>query len=236
MNKNTFIKLVVKHLLIMSGVSLLATLGFYVASLNSAVTLHPNAYRDIIRSIVLVYMLFFSVTVAAASLLSKVKANRKTNWHAVKVKAYFSRVTLYETIGIVFTLVTVFNSIMMLAGLDEPKQGVFAYVHLITRLGIITLIVTLISFKELIENRRKLKRQKLSLTDILYAPQKNTLISVSKAFTNVAMLYCLTVIVFQNSLPASGGRSFYLSLLIICACILIMRLTTTAVKDKVAEG
>lgn len=234
--KDDFITLVIKHFLIMIVVSLLVSLGFYVANLNPAVTLHPNAYRDIIRSIIFVYIFFFSVSVVGKGLLSRVMANRKTNWNAAKIKEYSSRVTLYETIGITFTLVTVINSIMMLTGLDEPKQGVFAYVHLITRLGIITLIVTFISFKEIKDKMKIFKLQKLSLTDILYAPQKNALVSVSKAFTNVSIIYCLTLIVFQNSLPASGGSSFYLSLLIICGVILMIRLMSTAVKGKVGEG
>ncbi|UNC92045.1 hypothetical protein [Candidatus Contubernalis alkaliaceticus] len=66
------------------------------------------------------------------------------------IKKYFEKVTPCETVGIFFALLTVINSIMMLAGADVPKEGVFAYVHLMSRLGIITLIVTLISFREII--------------------------------------------------------------------------------------
>lgn len=43
----------------------------------------------------------------------------------------------------VFTGVTVLNSIMMIAGWDEPKTGTFAYLHLLSRLAIIAAVVGL---------------------------------------------------------------------------------------------
>lgn len=236
MKKNTkkdgFLKLVIKHLLILIVVSLLASLGLYVASLNPATTLHSNAYRDIIRSIVFVYILFFSVSVAGAALVSRVIAEREIQWNATNTKDYFSKITPYETIGITFTLVTVINSIMMLTGFDQPKQGVFAYVHLMTRLGIISVIVIFIYFKEIIEGIKTIKLKNLSLTDLLYAPKKNALIGVAKAFTTLSLVYCSLMIAFQGILPASGGRSFYLSLLIMLGLISLARVISIMVKGK----
>ncbi|TVP92058.1 hypothetical protein [Alkalibacterium sp.] len=230
--KNGFIKLAIRHLFIMSVVCILASIGLYVASLNPTVTLHPNAYRDIIRSIVMVYIFFFVASVTGAFLFNFLTVGNDRKRKKYNVKEYFNRVTPYETIGISFTLVTIVNSIMMLTGLDEPKEGVFAYVHLMTRLGIITLIVILISLKEIKEGLEKFSLKSVSPINVLCAPRKNAFIGVSKAFTTVSFLYCVTFIVFQVILPASGGRSFYISLLIIWALILITRVTSTMVKGK----
>jgi hypothetical protein len=51
--------------------------------------------------------------------------------------------TYLGDVALLFTIVTVGNSAMMLTGLDEPKVGTFAYVHLLGRLGIIALLVGL---------------------------------------------------------------------------------------------
>lgn len=48
-----------------------------------------------------------------------------------------------EDVAWAFTVVTVANSAMMLTGWDTPKSGTFAYVHLLSRLAIVTAIVAL---------------------------------------------------------------------------------------------
>lgn len=52
---------------------------------------------------------------------------------------------IVEQIAVVFAFITVVNSPMMVVGWDQPKAGSFAYLHLLGRLGIITLIVVLVS-------------------------------------------------------------------------------------------
>lgn len=230
--KEDFVKLVIKHFLIMSRVTLLAALGLYIASLNPAIILHPNAYRDIIRSIIFVYIFFFCVTVAGRAFISKMAGTQKVKWNASNIKAYFTEVTPYEMVGITFTLITLVNSIMMLTGLDEPKQGVFAYVHLMTRLGIISLIISLIYAKEIMLKMKQFKPHKVSLSGVLYAPQKNTLVSVSKIFTNTVIIYSLTVITLQNVLDVSGGSRFYLFLLIIWGVVLFSRVMSQTTQRK----
>lgn len=54
-----------------------------------------------------------------------------------KVNRWFNQGSIIEEIVEVFSLVTIINSFMMLVGWDQPKTGVFAYIHLLTRLAII---------------------------------------------------------------------------------------------------
>jgi hypothetical protein len=60
-----------------------------------------------------------------------------------RVRAWWDASTYLGDVALLFTIVTVGNSAMMLTGLDEPKVGTFAYVHLLGRLGIIALLVGL---------------------------------------------------------------------------------------------
>jgi hypothetical protein len=58
-----------------------------------------------------------------------------------RLRAWWAKSTFFGDVALLFTIVTVGNSLMMLTGLDEPKNDTFAYVHLLGRLGIITGIV-----------------------------------------------------------------------------------------------
>lgn len=234
-NKKSILKSATRHFFIMIGACVIVSLCLYIASHYLSFRLHPKAYRDIIRSIIIIYTLFFIATTIFAlflnhNIVGKVKGEEKFN-----KKEYFLKVTPYEIIGVLFSLITIVNSIMMLTGIDVPKEGVFAYVHLIIRLGIITLIVTLIYFRDIKEQLKRFSPKYLSLTNILYAPRKNAFISISKAFTNVSILYCLTMITFQGAFNSLGGRSFYLSLLIVWGVISIVRIAILGFKGKQVE-
>ncbi|MFP3908169.1 MAG: hypothetical protein ACLFWR_14155, partial [Acidimicrobiales bacterium] len=54
-----------------------------------------------------------------------------------------------------FAIITVVNSVMMVVGWDTPKSGTFAYVHLLSRLGIVAIVVALIDSDELLDNLRR---------------------------------------------------------------------------------
>lgn len=62
---------------------------------------------------------------------------------ADRLRAWWEASTFIGDVALVFTTVTVVNSVMMLTGSDEPKTGTFAYVHLLGRLGIVTSVVGL---------------------------------------------------------------------------------------------
>lgn len=71
-----------------------------------------------------------------------------------KVNRWFNQGSIIEEIEEiveVFSLVTIINSFMMLVGWDQPKTGVFAYIHLLTRLAIISVIIGLWRYKEIIK-------------------------------------------------------------------------------------
>ncbi|WP_209661436.1 hypothetical protein [Acetoanaerobium pronyense] len=225
------LKLVIKHFFIMMGVCLIVSLVLYISSLNQSIKLHQNAYRDITRSIIIMYILFFVGSIITKYLLNRYIIGESKQDEKFNIKEYFDRVTPYETIGISFTLLTIINSIMMVTGVDTPKEGVFAYVHLMMRLSIITLIVVLISFRDIKTSLNEFKMENISLSNILYAPRKDSIISISKAYTNISILYCLTMISLQRKFTSLGGINFYLSLLVLWLIISILRIITSGFKE-----
>lgn len=60
-----------------------------------------------------------------------------------KIHTWFNEGTVVEEVSNIFTFVTIINSYMMVAGWDQPKLGVFAYVHLLSRLAIIMVVIGL---------------------------------------------------------------------------------------------
>jgi hypothetical protein len=69
------------------------------------------------------------------------RANRNRSSRIVRVQRWWDTSTYLGDAALLFTVVTVGNSVMMLTGLDEPKIGSFAYVHLLGRLEIIASLV-----------------------------------------------------------------------------------------------
>ena len=64
---------------------------------------------------------------------------------------------LIAPISILFTIVTLIHSLMVIFGIDSPKQGVLAYVHLLTRFVLIFLIVSSTYISELFKGFDKNK-------------------------------------------------------------------------------
>ncbi|TCK93337.1 hypothetical protein EDC19_1529 [Natranaerovirga hydrolytica] len=54
-------------------------------------------------------------------------------------------------ISVLFTTVTIIHSLMVVSGIDSPKQGVFAYIHLLTRFVLIFLIVSSTGLSKLLK-------------------------------------------------------------------------------------
>ena len=101
--------------------------------------LHPYAYRDGLRSILDLFILFLiGVPVGRSALLAQCKTRgvgkkgpqtdsgqRTDDWSWI------------ETVTLTFSLITLVNSAMMISGLDVPKTGLFAYGHILVRLFIV---------------------------------------------------------------------------------------------------
>lgn len=56
-----------------------------------------------------------------------------------------------ESICEAFTLITLVNSLMMVTDYDTPKTGTFAYVHMLTRLLIISVVVAVWKWEGLLK-------------------------------------------------------------------------------------
>ena len=77
----------------------------------------------------------------------------RTYWSnvAARGRGWWDASTFVGYVALLFFVVTVGNSVMILTGLDEPKTGSFAYLHLLGRIGIITVLVALFSLGEVRE-------------------------------------------------------------------------------------
>lgn len=138
--------------------------------------------------------------------------------------AWFSRHGLFEAIAILFTLVTVVNSTMMVIGWDRPKEGVFAYEHLLGRLGIVALIVVLWEFSAVSAAVRRTFRQgwpRAPLTASIDAVKAwftsiatNRAGSVAVLYTVVVATVSVVTVAFQAFLRPMGGAALYESLLL----------------------
>ncbi|WP_143058694.1 hypothetical protein [Alkalibacterium putridalgicola] len=113
---------------------------------------------------------------------------------------------------------------MMLSGIDTPKQGVFAYVHMMTRLGIVTFIVMLLMWQDVVKRTRRSSFD-FSISKVLQVAPKKIVTSVSIVFTVLTTVYCLVMIAFQEVLNPVGGAFFYqllLAMLLITSLIFLL--------------
>ncbi|MBO6602915.1 MAG: hypothetical protein JJ938_09890 [Roseicyclus sp.] len=124
-----------------------------------------------------------------------------------------------------FAIVTVINSVMMLVGLDTPKDGQFAYVHLLIRLAIISLIFALWDWESTIADLRRYASglrqpwrpgfQRLSRYIL-----SDTFDASCVIFTPVVILICVITILMVPE--PTGGPGFYLALVLLYGLIWIL--------------
>lgn len=107
-------------------------------------------------------------------------------------------------VSLCFSLITVVNSLMMITGLDTPKQGVFAYVHILSRLVIIIIMVSLFMISEW----REIITQKTLFSSFKEALFK----SIHLQYTLVVVLYCALNITFSPLYYIPSGYFFYITL------------------------
>lgn len=195
--------------------------------MGNFVSLHPNAYRDLIRSILIPYILAIFIYYLYTFVIKK---NGVVSVSA-KLTAWWEHSNTIDDICVTFTLITLINSIMMLVGIDTPKQGVFAYIHMMTRLVIISFIITLITWKDA-WNRLKKMTIKNNFKYFYQEAHSHIIISATKFFAAFTVLYCIIMIVFQTVLNPAGGALFYQVLLGMFLVITFYFLILRGVRSK----
>lgn len=124
----------------------------------------------------------------------------------------------------VFTGVTLLNSIMMLAGWDEPKVGAFAYLHLLGRLAIIAAVVGLFYLDDLWTRVRapkgaespELRRRMARFLKLMFDTPFTKFVY---AFTVVTAVWCLFALALSFVASLAGGSGLYRNLLILAGTL-----------------
>ncbi|KAB3525894.1 hypothetical protein [Alkaliphilus serpentinus] len=180
------------------------------------ITLHPNAYRDITKSILIVYGIFLIASGFYTIIVKKMSFKKGFQ----KFSVWWEDETPIEGICEAFTIVTVINSLMMIMGYDTPKEGVFAYIHMMTRLLIIAFIVSIWMWKDVLQWIKKAEI-KSNFRDFFQKKPKNLYTWASQLFTFITAVYCILMILLYRAINPKGGVFFYWSLLGILAMVII---------------
>ena len=92
-----------------------------------------------------------------------------------------------------FTVVTVINSYMMVAGMDQPKIGRFAYIHLLIRLMIISVIIALWEDESIFQS---IKKHALRIKDINGIPEIKKIYKkiLENKYGSTCVIYTLTIV------------------------------------------
>lgn len=126
-----------------------------------------------------------------------------------------------------FTIITVINSYMMISGMDKPKIGQFAYVHLLIRLAIITVVLAIWEDESLFQAIKsrivKLKNlNKINIKEIYKNVLKNKFGSICTIFMLTTVIICL-VMIFGVNTPKGGAELYYnLILLFVFISIIVL--------------
>lgn len=142
-------------------------------------------------------------------------------------RAWWDRSTFLGEVAVLFTVITVGNSVMMLTGLDEPKNGTFAYVHLLGRIAIIVVVVGLFHLGEarvwLHRWRDPARRPNRSPRGVAEAAVGTVLRhwveGTARVFTTAVIAICLTSVAVAGVRPPAGGVGLYRSLLLLAAVL-----------------
>lgn len=212
--------------------ALLVLVTAIVFGMSLFVEMHPDAYRDGLLSIVYVYpfVLFASGVYAFVRRVSR----RGRSGAAESVMHWHRECGLFTGIAVVFTLITVMNSIMMLTGVDVPKQGLFAYQHMLVRMVIVTGAIMVAMGRETFRTGRKFvtfvridpltRRSMLSdiASRITEAATHRPFQASVNSFTALTFLICVAAIVVSFWSEVAGGSAFYTALLILYGALLVV--------------
>ena len=138
-------------------------------------------------------------------------------------KRFFTEKNAVAGIADAFLIVTVANSFMMVNGLDTPKEGPFAYIHLLLRLGLLTGIWAVFDFSYTIDSTKELFQE--LRTGISRYIRHNVYDAIAITYTSAIVLLC--VVGSTGLFPLYGGRPLYQSLLwlfpVVCTGIVAIK-------------
>lgn len=224
------LRFIVRHLTVF--VALLVLVTAIVFGMSLFVEMHPDAYRDGLLSIVYVY----PFVLAASGVFAFVRrgSRKDRSGAAESVMHWYRESGLFTGIAVVFTLITVMNSIMMLTGVDVPKQGLFTYQHMLVRMVIVTGAIMVAMGRETLKAVRKLftffgsdsltRRSMLSdiASRITEAATHRPFQASANSFTALTFLICVAAIVVSFWSEVAGGSAFYTALLILYGALLVV--------------
>lgn len=131
------------------------------------------------------------------------------------LKRFFTEKNAVAGVSDAFLLVTVVNSFMMVIGLDTPKEGQFAYIHLLMRLGIITGIWVVFDFSYTITSTKEFFQDlRAGLGRYI---RHNVYDAISITYTSSVVLLCVAG--STGLFPLHGGRTLYQGLLLLFPCV-----------------
>ena len=158
-----------------------------------------------------------------------------------RVRVWWDENPFFGDVAAVFAVVTVGNSMMMLTGLDEPKTGSFAYVHLLSRLGIITLIVGVFHLGDLGDRvgAWRDRARPAGRTDPTRSASHSVrdgvlgfflggwLEGTARVFAVVVATVCVVVFALSVVRPPAGGVELYRNLVLLAVVLLLVMLPAT---------
>ena len=149
------------------------------------------------------------------------------------LKRFFTEKNAVAGVSDAFLIITVVNSFMMVTGLDTPKEGRFAYVHLLIRLGILTGIWVVFDFSYTIASTKEFFRDlRLGLSWYI---RHNVYDAIAITYTSLVVLLCIAG--STGLFPLHGGHAFYRRLLLlfpgVCVGILAAKMLGKKNKTKI---
>ena len=217
-----YLRQFIKHFIVFTLVSLGMLLVVYVSGMF--VTLHPDAYIDAFMSVLYVY----AFIVVIHLLFHIIKITTNINPLSVSNKAFnkYKNIGIFTNIAIIFTLITVINSLMMITGYDTPKTGSFAYLHLLARTLIIVLGVSITMYKDVMKSLKNLKsraihskkerqtKRSAKLNRLRQNFSQKPFESSAILFTLITVTGCVIMVTFSLYLKPKGGSNLYLALIV----------------------
>ncbi len=217
-------KQLLRHGIIFSTLVIgMVTIIFIMGQFN---TLHPDAYHDGIMSIVYVH----AVIIVLLSLYAVLNRYIKFNSFFKRFITWQQSLGVFKSIALLFTLITVINSIMMVTGIDTPKTGPFAYGHLLVRLVIVVIASLAWQYQDSIRLFKQLTKQKHEHNKLyLFKTYKDYIFAhpieaSSFLFTVFTTAFCLIALSIQNIITIRGGERLYTTLIIIYGGLLTLSL------------
>lgn len=140
------------------------------------------------------------------------------------VHRWFDDSSIVEEIAQIFLIITVINSLMMVVGWDEPKEGSFAYVHLLGRLAIITIIVMIWEYEDILAFLKAWfhrGRREKGIEVWLYRMRLDSVSLVSVLFTVLVIILSIGSLLFQGLLEIEGGVRLYRNLLVLFVALMV---------------